>query len=206
MGVTQDFNTRPLREKVEPVVMRLPYDSWPGSCLNVRIEGALREALPLIKATYERVMPGFLPDVRIVEDMYDRQYQAENKALTALQVGTWIVVLISSFGIFSLSIYMSIKRMKEFGIRKVLGATIAQIAFLHVGHFLRIALIANLIAIPIAYWMMKLWLEEFAYRIELNGISFVGVAIVSFLLVIISAGYSSWRAGSMNPIDVIKLE
>ena len=206
VGVTQDFNTRPLREKVEPVVMRLPYDSWPGSCLNVRIEGALREVLPLIKATYERVMPGFLTDVRIVEDMYDRQYQHENKALTALQVGTWIVVLISSFGIFSLSLYMSVRRMKEFGIRKVLGATVGQIAFLHVGHFLQIALIANVISLPVAYWLMKVWLEEFAYRTELNGIEFIGVTVISFLLVIISAGYSSSRAGNINPVDVLKME
>lgn len=186
--------------------MRLPYDSWPGSCLNVRIEGAVEKALPLIKATYERVMPGFLTDIRIVEDMYDRQYLEENKALTTLHVVTWMIVLISSLGIFSLSIYMSVRRMKEFGIRKVLGATARQISLLHVGSFVKIALFANVIALPIAYWLTKEWLAGFAYRTNLDGMIFMGVIVISFLLVIISAGYSSLRAGKMNPVDVIKIQ
>ena len=204
VGVTQDFNTRPLRERIQPVVMRLQYDSWPGYCLNVKVEGSLDETLPLIKATYERVMEGFLIDYRIVEEMYDRQYQVENKTLTTLQIVTWMIVIISSFGVFSLSVYMSMKRIKEFGIRKVLGATSRQITLLHVGSFVKIALVANIIALPIAYWLMKGWLDGFAFRAKLDILIFLAVAAISFLLVIISAGYSSLRAGRMNPVDVIR--
>ncbi|MCW5911165.1 MAG: ABC transporter permease [Cyclobacteriaceae bacterium] len=206
VGVVQDFNTRPLREKVEPVVMRLPYDSWPGYCLNVRIDRSISEALPLLKTTYEKVIEGFPIDYRIVGDMYDSQYRDENKALAALQVGAWMVALISSIGIFSLSAYMSIRRMKEFGIRKVLGATSRQITLLHVGGFMKIVLVANVIALPIAYWLMKEWLVGFAYRTNLGGIIFITVTAISFLLVIVSAGYSSLRAGKMNPVDVIKIQ
>ena len=206
VGVTQDFNTRPLREKVEPVVMRLPYDSWPGYCLNVKIDRTISETLPLLKTTYEKVIQGFPIDYRIVEDMYDSQYKEEDKALTALQAGTWMVALISSIGIFSLSVYMSIRRMKEFGIRKVLGATARQITLLHVGSFMKIALFANVIALPIGYWLTKEWLAGFAYRTNFTGMIFIAVTAISFLLVIISAGYSSLRAGKMNPVDVIKIQ
>jgi len=94
--------------------------------------------------------------------------------------------------------------MKEFGIRKVLGASIQQIAFLHISHFLRIVLLSNLIALPVSYWIMNEWLEEFAYKTDLSVWIFLSVTFTSFILVIISAGYSSWRAGVINPVDVIK--
>ena len=82
--------------------------------------------------------------------------------------------------------------------------TVGKIAILHVGDFMRIVFIANLIALPVAWWLMKEWLKEFAYRTELSGMVFVSVVIISFLLVILSSGYSSWKAGNMNPVDVIK--
>lgn len=205
VGVIQDFNTRPLREKVEPVVMRLPYDSWPGYCLNIKVDRPISETLPLLRTTFEKVIQGFPVDYRIVEDMYNSQYKEENKALAALQIATWMVALISSIGIFSLSIYMSVRRMKEFGIRKVLGATSRQITLLHVGSFMRIVLFANVVSLPIAYWLMNEWLAGFAYRTNAGVLLFVAVTAISFLLVIISAGYSSVRAGKMNPVDVIKI-
>jgi len=122
IGVVKNFNTLSLHKKIEPLVMRLQYDSWPGRCLNVKVSGSVKNALPKIKSTYEKIMPGFLVEYRLIEEVYDQQYQNENRTFTALQIGTWIIVVISALGIFSLSIYMSVRRMKEFGIRKVLGA------------------------------------------------------------------------------------
>lgn len=204
VGVVQDFNTRALHERVEPVVMRLPFDAWPGYCLNIRIAGSINENIPLVKNTFEHVLPGFLADIRIVEDMFDNQYQQEDRAFKALQTGTWIMVFISSLGIFSLSIYMSIKRMKEFGIRKVMGATSTQITILHIGSFMKVALVANVIALPVAYWLMNEWLNGFEYRTDPSALIFFATTGISFLLVVISAGYSSLRAANMNPVDVIK--
>jgi putative ABC transport system permease protein len=206
VGVVKDFNIYSMRRKIEPLVMRLPWSEWPGNCVHIRIHGPVDEAIAGIKKKYNEILPDFLIDYHLIGELYAGQYQNEKKAFASLQLGTWIIVLISSLGIFSLSAYMSVRRMKEFGIRKILGATVRQIAALHVGHFLRIAVIANLIALPLAFWMMKIWLSEFAYRVQLEGILFFGVMLLSFLLVILSAGYSSWRAGVMNPIDVIKKE
>jgi putative ABC transport system permease protein len=206
IGVVKDFNTRSLHEKIEPLVIRLQYDSWPGYCLNVRVKGDFKKTFEAAKRAYNKVLPEYLVDYDIMEDMYDRQYRNEDKAYVTLQAATWIILLISFLGIFSLSIYMSIKRMKEFGIRKVLGASVPQIAFLHINHFLRIAILANIIALPIAYWLMKSWLEGFAYRAALSASVFLSVSFILFLLVIGSAGYSAWKAGRMNPVDVIKME
>ena len=206
IGVVKDFNVYSLHRKIEPLVMRLPWSDWPGQCVHIKINGPLDQTIAAIKSKYEEILPGFLLDYQLVENIYDSQYQDERKAFTTLQLSTWNIVLISSLGIFSLSIYMSMRKMKEFGIRKVLGATVRQIVLLHMGHFMKIALLANVIALPIAYWMTKEWLDGFAYRTQLNGIEFLGVMFISFLLVIISAGHSSLKAGRMNPIDVIKMQ
>jgi putative ABC transport system permease protein len=206
VGLAEDFNTLSLHDKIEPLVMRLQYDSWPGMFLNIKVKGETNEALASIKSAYEKVLPGYLMDYKLVEEVYDDQYQEETKALRSLQFGTWIVLLISSFGIFSLSLFMSIKRMKEFGIRKVLGATVRQIAFLHISYFLRIAIIASLIALPVSYWLTEQWLSGFAYRIEPGALIFVIVTLILLLLIILSSAYSAFKASRMNPVDAIKIE
>jgi putative ABC transport system permease protein len=206
VGVVKDFNTLSLHKKIEPVVLRLQYDNWPGNSLNVKVKGNLAEMLPVITSTYEKLMPGFLADARVLEDLYQNQYRNENNAYAALRLGTVVIILISALGIFSLSLYMSVRRMKEFGIRKVLGATVSQIASLHVSFFLKIALLANIVAIPVAYWVMKEWLDNFAYRTAISALVFVTVMASAFLLVILSGGYSAWKAGRMNPVDVIKIQ
>ncbi len=206
VGLVKDFNTLSLHRKIEPVIIRLPPDSWPGNALNIRVRNSLSESLPSIKSTYEKLMPGMLADIRIVEDLHERQYQNEDRAFASLQVGTTVIILISAFGIFSLSFYMSIKRMKEFGIRKVLGASLGQIGWLHVSYFLKIVLLANVVALPLAYMLVERWLSDFAYRTDISALIFLSVFGISCLLIIISGGYSAWKAGSLNPVDVIKAQ
>jgi putative ABC transport system permease protein len=93
--------------------------------------------------------------------------------------------------------------MKEFGIRKVLGATIRQIASLQINYFLRLAIIANVIALPLAWWLMNVWLQRFAYRIQLDPLFLLYVGLGTSLLVALSSMYAGWKAGKMNPVDVI---
>jgi putative ABC transport system permease protein len=149
-------------------------------------------------------MAGFLADVRVVEELHERQYQNEARVFSSLQVATVVVMVVSAFGIFSLSVYMSVKRMKEFGIRKVLGASVKQIAFLHISYFLKIVVLANIVALPVAYLLMDHWLSGFAYRTDLDSLIFFSALFISCILIIISAGYSAVKAGTMNPVDVIK--
>jgi ABC-type antimicrobial peptide transport system permease subunit len=205
VGVVADINISTLHEKVRPLVMRLPWQKdYPEYFVYIRIEGPVSETVKVIKEKYSALVPGYPIDLAFVDEFYNSKYQKENKAFASLLFGTFIIVLVSSLGIFSLSIYMSARRMREFGIRKVLGASVRQIALMHVGHFLRLAVIANLVALPVSYWLMKEWLDGFAYRTDLSLSLFLLVMVISFLLVIFSAGYSALRAGQLNPVDVIK--
>ncbi len=207
VGVVSDINISTLHEKVQPLVMRLPWQSnYPEYFVYVRINGPSAEVIEAITKKHREILPGYPVELEFVDDFYNNQYQKENKAFESLRFGVVIIVLVASMGIFSLSIYMSARRMREFGIRKVLGATVRQIASLHIAYFLRIVLLANVLTLPVAYWLMRGWLDEFAYRSELSGLEFLAVALTSILLVIISSGYSAWKAGRMNPVDVIKMQ
>jgi ABC-type antimicrobial peptide transport system permease subunit len=168
------------------------------------VDGPLDETIDRIKKKYAEILPDFLIDYRVVADMYDAQYQQEQKAYAALNITMWVIMIIASVGIFSLSVYLSLRRMKEFGIRKVLGASGTQIAGIQLSHFLKIALVANAIALPVSYLIMQTWLSEFAYHVELNIFWFIAISIVSFSIVVISAAYSSWKSSRVNPVEIIK--
>ena len=206
IGVVKDINLRSLYEKVEPTVMRLPESDWPGQCLYVRYHGNSVNSVKTIKLKYNELLPDSPAEYRLIENTYNAEYANENRALVILKLTSWIIVLISSIGIFSLSVYMTMKRMREFGIRKMLGATTEQIIFLQIRHFVQIAVIANVLAIPIAYWVMGKWLSGFAYKSELGLIGYFVIAFFSIILVILSVGYSALKAGQMKPLDVIKIE
>jgi putative ABC transport system permease protein len=151
-------------------------------------------------------MPGYPLLCRFVDELYNSTHEKESKAFASLQFGTFVIILVSMLGIFSMAAYMSVKRMKEFGIRKVLGASVSHIFTLHLGYFVKLMLVSNLVALPLAYWLIQNWLSTFAYRADLTYFPFALVALVSLLLVIVSGSFSAWKAGRTNPVDVIKME
>lgn len=207
VGVASDINISPLYDKVKPLVMRLPWtNEYPNGFIYVRYIGNAKSVIQSIKEKYKAIVPGYPLNWFHVDELYERSHEKENKAYASLQFGTLIIVLISVLGIFSMAMYMSVRRMKEFGIRKVLGASVAQISMLHVNYFVRLALLAYAVALPIAYMLISVWLTTFAYRIELNYLPFLVVAIASVIVVMLSTGYSAWKSGRMSPIDVIKME
>jgi putative ABC transport system permease protein len=204
VGVVNDININTLHHAVRPLVMRLPWQrNYPEYFVYVRIDGHADRIIQSIKKQYNELQPGYPLEVNFVDDAYNKSYEAENRAYASLQFGTTIILLISALGIFSLSIYMSIRKMKEFGIRKILGATAEQIAYLHVSHFIRIAALAILIALPLTYMLMGEWLKSFAYRVNQGAGSAALVIAITFLLIVVSAGYAAITAGLVNPVKVI---
>lgn len=206
VGVVKDFHSLSLHRKIEPVILRLQPDTWPGNALNVRFTGEIADILPVITATYERVMPGYLADVRVLDDLHNNQYRTENNAFAALQISTLVIIAISIAGVFSLSLFLSVRRLREFGIRKVLGASSSQILRLQITYFLKVGFIANLLALPLAYWLMQEWLDHFAYKQETNIFIFLTVTAGSFVLAVVSSGYPAFNAAKTNPADIIRAQ
>lgn len=207
VGVVSDINISPLYEKVLPLVMRLPWQNeYPDGFIYIRYAGDEQSIIQSVEAKYKALMPGYPLAFRFVDELYDSQHVKEEKVFASVRFGTVVIVAVSALGIFSMAAFISIRRMKEFGIRKVLGASVSQIAGLHIGYFLRLVLIANAIAFPIAYYLIREWLNGFAYRTALTAAPFLLAGIIGILLVIVAGGYSAWRSGRANPVEVIKIE
>jgi putative ABC transport system permease protein len=105
-----------------------------------------------------------------------------------------------------MSLFISTKRKKEFGIRKVVGASIVQIATLHINYFLKVGLVANVVALPIAFYLLQQWLNGFAYKTEISSLHLVSFGFFLLVLVTLAAGYSALKSGATNPVDAIKTE
>lgn len=207
VGVVSDINISPLYDKVKPLVLRLPWtNEYPDPFIYVRYAGDAKPVIKSIEEKYKAFMPGYPLNWFYVDDLYNRSHEKEAKAFASLQFGTFVIVLISVLGIFSMAMYMSVRRMREFGIRKVLGASVTQISMLHINYFVRVALIACAIALPVAFILVGEWLNTFAYRVELDYVPFLLVMLASVMVVVLLASYSAWKSGRMNPVDVIKLD
>ncbi|MEJ1241976.1 FtsX-like permease family protein [Chryseolinea sp. T2] len=207
VGVVAVINISPLYEKVNPLVMRLPWQNeYPDAFIYVRYSGDPTAVAKQIEERYKDVMPGYPLMLRYVDELYNSTHRSEQRAFDSLKLTTIAIVLVALLGIFSMAAYMSTRRMKEFGIRKVLGASGKQIARLNLQFFLRIALLANVVVLPIAYWLTTEWLSTFAYRTTITIVPFLAVGGISVVLVLISGGYSAVRSGNMNPVDVIKAQ
>jgi putative ABC transport system permease protein len=207
VGVVPDINISALYEKVQPLVMRLPWQNgYPDAFVYIRYAGDEQAVIKSIETQYAEIMPGYPLQFLYVDTFYNSRHAKEAKAFTSLKFGTVVIVLVSLIGVFSLAAYISARRMREFGIRKVLGASGNQIAGLQFSFFVRIALISNLFALPVAYWLVGEWLAGFAYRIDLGIFPFVMVGAGVILLVLMSGSHAAFKAARMNPVDVIKLE
>ena len=177
-------------------------------CITIRLnpESDVHTALSKIETVFKKYDPGAPFDYKFVDEDYARLFKDEERIGKLTSVFTVLAVFISCIGMFGLASFAASQRRKEFGIRKVLGATMRQIAQIHIGYFIRLVALANIISLPIAYWLINVWLEHFAYRIEMTLVPFVLVMGVTAILVLTSAGHSSWKAARMNPVDAIKTE
>ncbi|HMG92706.1 MAG TPA: FtsX-like permease family protein [Chryseolinea sp.] len=204
IGLVKDFNTKSLHDPIEPLVVRLPYDNWSGQFLIVKVTGDIQQVIPVILSKYQDIITGSVPQYSIVDDVYNNSYRRESKAFDAMEISVVVIGLISIVGIFAISVYVSGRRMKEFGIRKILGASPYGIAGLQTMYFLRIAFVSVIMGLTLSYWTMRDWLNGFAYRTSLDGMLFVQAAFVLFALVVVVSAYSAWRSAVIDPLKVIR--
>lgn len=142
----------------------------------------------------------------LLSDNVKSQYETDQRVFSLMSVFTIIAILISCLGLYGLSIDVSERRVKEIGIRKVLGASVSRIVGMLSKDFLKLVAIAFAIAIPLGYYGMTRWLENFAYKIEVGAGVFVVAGLVSFGIAWIIIGFQSVKAALKNPVDSLKTE
>ncbi|MBL7804188.1 MAG: ABC transporter permease [Saprospiraceae bacterium] len=203
-GVVNDFHSESLHK---PIGAYAFHDSERESLelALVRISAAdLPQTLRQIESTFQAVMPQSPFELRFLDDQIDALYRKEQRTARVMLVFACLSIFISCLGLFGLAAFAAEQRTREIGIRRVLGASVASISRLLAADFIRLILLAIVIAAPLAAWAMQRWLQDFAYRIELQGWMFVLGGVLALLVGLLTVGAQSVKAALTDPVRTLR--
>ena len=205
VGVVKDFKTNSLREAIKPLVIgeRNKRYYYTGIKLNTL---HFNEVTKKIEAAWNQFFPEYVYTPTFMDDRINEFYKEENQLSLLYKIFAAIAIFISCLGLYGLVSFMAAQRTKEIGIRKVLGASVANIIYLFSKEFTVLILIAFAIAVPVAYYMMRGWLNNFAFRINMNIWVFILAIVCSVVIAWITVGYKSIRAAMSNPVKSLRTE
>ena len=204
-GVIKDFNFESLHNLVEPLV--LEYRKGAENYLIMRCTSKnVSDVLKYAETEFKKIAPDHLFNYSFISDDLNKLYSMETNLGEVFQAFAFLSILISCLGLFGLSVYTAELKIKEIGIRKVLGASVSNITSLLSKEFILWVTIANIIAWPTAYYFMNRWLDGFAYRIDLGiGIFIIG-GVLSLLIAFFTVSYQSIKAATANPVKSLRTE
>jgi putative ABC transport system permease protein len=206
VAVTKDFNFNSLHHGIETLTI---YNKKPWGFHDVcaKIDGArTEEALLYLEATYKKIIPHFPFSFQFLDDHFASLYEADRKVSEVVGVLAGLAILIACLGLFGLASYSAEKRVKEVGIRKVLGASVKSIVKLLSFDFVKLVLLANIIAWPLAWYAVSNWLQNYAFRIEINLWVFLFSGLASILIAGITIASLTFRSATANPIKSLRTE
>jgi len=204
IGVTEDFHFRSLHHEVAPLVMLMRDSGWQIS-LRV-ISNNLSATINSIRKIWREFAQDFEFDYYFLDEDFDKLYKSETKLSQLLILFTMLSVFIACIGMFGLVSLLTQQKTKEIGIRKVLGASVLRITYGLTSVFVGLVLIANLIALPFAYYTMNKWLENFAYHTSISLFIFMLALALSIFITFTTVSYQSIKAAIANPVDSLRYE
>jgi putative ABC transport system permease protein len=210
VGVVKDFHFQSLYESIKPCFLILTPNTNTGNFTdNIAIKikaGKEKEAIAGLQQYYQQYNPGFPFEFKFLDQDYQVLYESENRVAVLSRWFAGIAILISCLGLFGLAAFTAQKRQKEIGIRKVVGASVRNIAVLLSQDFLKLVLVSLLIAFPVAAWVMTRWLDGFAYRIQLDGGIFVVAGLAILVITVLTIGFQAIRAAVANPTKSLRAD
>lgn len=206
IGIVKDFPFRSMHQAIEPLMLnpklhfidRIAYVKLPA--------GKFQEKLNMIEKTWKEFYPSIGFDYWFVSDEFNRMYLSETRVSSLAKSFSALAILITILGVFGLASYTSEQKRKEVGIRKVMGASVWQIVVMFAWLFVKILLVACLIALPAAYFMADQWLEGFVYRSPLSPLVFIASLIGLLLITLFTVSYETFKAAQANPVKSLRSE
>ncbi len=206
VGVFKEFNGASLKFPIGPFAIK-SQNEWEGSCMLIRVqEGKKKEALALVNSTWNHFFPNRIAQFNWQEDQVQHQYNKEKKQYQQLAFFTGASMLIAILGIVAIAIYTLERRVKEIGIRKVLGASVNTITYMISRSFIALLLIAILIAFPIAWWFTHKWLENFYYHIDVPIALFVFTGLFMGVTTLTIIAVRIFQTARINPVNSLRDE
>jgi ABC-type antimicrobial peptide transport system permease subunit len=207
IGVINDFHYKPVYHHIGPLIIFNNPDIKGFRYLFAKVKtGKIPQIIEFIKEKSEEFNPAYPFQYRFLDDDYARMYTELDNLMVIIRFFAVLAIFISCLGLFGLASYMAEKRTKEIGIRKVLGATIPKLFILLSMEFVKLILIANVIAWPIAWLMMNFALRSFAYKVTLGVDIFVLSGVIVLLIAMITVSFQSMRAARSNPVEALRYE
>jgi len=205
VGVIADYHQKSLRYPVEPTILMPAYGT--GSAISVRVDTKdLDKTIASLKLSFDEFFPGNLFDYYFLDEQFNKQYSNDQLFGKAFAIFAGFAIFIASLGLLGLSLFAATQRTKEIGVRKVLGASVSSIVVLISKDFVKLVLLAFLIACPLAWYIMHGWLQDFAYRTNISWWIFPLAGALSLVIALATISFQAIKAGNTNPVRSLRTE
>jgi ABC-type antimicrobial peptide transport system permease subunit len=204
IGVVGNFHFESMHEAIKPAFLHLLKAE--GTILARIRQDNQKSALASIEKLYKRYNPGFPFTFSFLDEAYQKQYETETRTATLSGYFAGLAIIISCLGLFGLAAFTAQKRRKEIGVRKVIGASVANITTMLSKDFLQLIFISLAIALPLSWWLMNNWLQSFAHRVSITPYVFILASISVILITIFTISFQAIKAAITNPVKSLRTE
>lgn len=205
VGVVKDFNDRSLRQDLAPLLISTNSTMYRQASIKLSTTN-MAASMQAIKKIWEQAFPDYVYEYTFLDEKIESFYKQENQLAQLYKIFAAIAIFLSCLGLYGLASFMAVQRIKEVGIRKVLGATAGSIVYLFSKEFIILITIAFLIATPIAWYFMNQWLQDYAYRINISWWIFAAGGVASIAIALITVSFQAIKAALANPVKSLRTE
>jgi ABC-type antimicrobial peptide transport system permease subunit len=205
VGVLKDFNDRSFRHELAPLLITTNNTMYSQAGIKLATAN-ISSTLQAVKKIWEQTFPDFVYEYRFLDDKIDNFYKQENQLAQLYKIFAAIAIFLSCLGLYGLASFMAVQRIKEVGIRKVLGATAGNIVYLFSKEFIALIAIAFAIATPIAWYYMHEWLQDYVYRINISWWLFAAGGLAAIIIALATISFQAIKAAIANPVKSLRTE
>jgi len=208
VGVLKNFNFQDAKKEIQPMVFFLtkPNQYYLNFLLVKLSSDNVQASIKTVERVWKQIFPDYPLEYTYVDQDYNNLYKTEIRISKLLKYFTIIAIIIACMGLYGLASYSAVRRTKEIGIRKVMGAGSFSVIYSLSKEFLGLILISIVIAIPLGWYAVSRFLEQFAYRIDINIFVFIGVAVSAIVIAILTVCFQAYKASNTNPAEALNVE
>ena len=204
IGVVKDFHFYSLHDPIEPMVTVIPRTYMENIILRIKPIENIEQVVQSLRQDWQQIAPELPFQFSFFDDAIHLQYESDRLFSKLIGFFSWLTIFIAGLGLYGMIAIITTYKVKEIGIRKILGASVLNISVLLSKNFLLLILLSNVLAIPLAWWAMKQWLQNFTYRVEIDATLFIVAILMSLLIALLALSYQVVKSALENPIQALR--